>query len=168
MLKFQAVRLPNGLFGHLFGPVVGRHADPWLLMESGLLAALRTYAVHPGTDENTPDHEHYFQIFGDPTYGVSCHIMSPFAGVGHCMQDEQDWNNAMAATCIKVEHGFGEVTWQWPMLNAWWKLKINASPVGRYYQVGVLFTNTLNWISPNQTSQYFDIIPPELHKYFHN
>jgi hypothetical protein len=58
--------------------------------------------------------------------------MSPFAGVGHHTQDEQEWNNAMVATRIEVEHGFGEVTRQWPMLNAWWKLKINASPVGRY------------------------------------
>ena len=167
-LKFQAVQLPNGLIGHLFGLVEGRHADPWLLTESGLLAALRTYAIHPNTDENTPDHEHYFQIFGDPAYGVSCHIMSPFAGVGHRTQDEQDWNNAMAATRIEVEHGFGGVTQQWPMLNAWWKLKINTSPVGRYYRVAVLLTNALNCIRPNQTSQYFDIAPPELHKYFHD
>ena len=74
----------------------------------------------------------------------------------------------MAATQIEVEHGFGEVIWQWPMLNAWWKLKINASPVGRYYWVAVLLTNTFNCIRPNQTSQYFDIVPPELHEYFHD
>lgn len=53
-LKFQAVRLPNGLFGHLHGPVEGRRNDAHLLEDSGLLDKCKEYAVREGTDASTP------------------------------------------------------------------------------------------------------------------
>lgn len=37
------------------------------------------HAVHISTDENTPDEEHYFQLFGDPAYSVSAQIQSLFS-----------------------------------------------------------------------------------------
>jgi hypothetical protein len=39
-LKFQAVMLPNGIIGHLYGPFEGRWNDNYLLTESGLLDRL--------------------------------------------------------------------------------------------------------------------------------
>ena len=46
-LKYQAVVLPNGMFGHLFRPIEGRHNDGWLLQESRILDQCRehTYAT---------------------------------------------------------------------------------------------------------------------------
>ena len=154
-------------FGNLFGPVEGRHTDTWLLAESCLLEALAEHGIRVGTDEGTPDEDRFFQVFGDPAYGVSCQIMSPFAGPGERSEEEQEWNNAMAAVRIEVEHAFGEVTRVWPFMNAWWKLQVYRSPIGRYYRVAVLLVNALNCFRPNQTAQYFDIMPPELHEYFH-
>jgi hypothetical protein len=167
-LKFQAVRLPNGLFGHLYGPVEGQHADPWLLTNSGLLEALLEHGICDGMNENTPVEDRFFQVFGDLAYGVSCQMMSPFAGAGQRTQKEQEWNNAMAAIRIEVEHGFGNVLRLWPLMSGWWKLKVFRSPIGRYYRVAVLLTNAINCVRPNQTAQYFDIAPPELQEYFHH
>lgn len=167
-LKFQAVMLPNGMFGHLFGPEEGRRNDNHLLTKSGLLDACTEHAVRPGTDMNTPAEERFLQVFGDPAYGVSNQIISPYAGVGERTDEEKDWNVEMAAVRIEVEHGFGIVANTWPFLNAGWKMHVYRSPVGRYYRVGVLFTNALNCMRYNQVAQYFDCKPPELTEYFHN
>ena len=59
----------------------------------------------------------------------------------------------MAVVRIEVEHGFGIVTNTWPFLNAGWKMHVYRSPVGRYYWVGVPFTNTLNCMRYNQVAQ---------------
>src|SRR6202167_4670422 len=43
-LKFQALMLPNGIIGHLYGPFEGRRNDNILLTESGLLERLAQFA----------------------------------------------------------------------------------------------------------------------------
>jgi nuclease HARBI1 len=88
VLKFQAIRPPNGMFGHLFGPVEGRHADPRLLNQSKLVETLQEHETRDGTDENTQPRDRYYQIIGDPAYGISWHIQSPFAGPGVWTEDE--------------------------------------------------------------------------------
>jgi len=93
VLKYQILGLPNGLIGHLFGPQEGRRNDNALAAISG--KALN-HADRPGTDENTPVAERYFQIFGDPAYGVSPVILSPFSGAGDRTEEEQEWNNIMS------------------------------------------------------------------------
>nr|GAT45576.1 predicted protein [Mycena chlorophos] len=167
-LKYQAVKLPNGLIGHLYGPMEGRRNDNALLAASELLQNCELHARKPGTDDNTPAAERYFQIFGDPAYGVSPLMLSPFSGAGERTEHEAAWNEAMAAVRIEVEHGFGGITANWPFLNGWWTHRIWQSPVGRHYRVGVLLTNALNCINPNQTSQYFKCEPPTLDEYFHD
>ena len=167
-LKFQAVMLPNGMFGHLFGPWEARRADSFLLDQSGLLEMCAEHAVRDGTNENTPAEERFLQLFGDPAYGVSHQIVSPFAGPGVRTEEEKGWNEAMASVRIEVEHGFGIVSNTWPFLNAGWKMHIYSSPVGRYYRAGVLFTNAINCFRYNQVAQYFECQPPILFDYFHD
>ncbi|KAF8239447.1 hypothetical protein L208DRAFT_1468412 [Tricholoma matsutake] len=120
-LKYQAVKLPDGLPGHIHGPEVGRHNDNQLLTTSGLLDFCAAQAVHPGTSVNTPPPQRYLQLFGDPAYGNSHHILSPFSGSGERTDEEKRWNEAMVRVRIEVEHGFRGVVRLWPYLNAWWK-----------------------------------------------
>ncbi|KAI5897290.1 uncharacterized protein SCHCODRAFT_02696018 [Schizophyllum commune H4-8] len=65
-LKFQAVMLSNGMFGHLHGP---------------------EHAVCEGTDKNTCPPIRFPQLFGDLAYGLNYHIISPFAKA-NCTADE--------------------------------------------------------------------------------
>jgi hypothetical protein len=167
-LKFQAIVLPNGLFGHLFGPHEGRRNDLFLLNESEVLEQCAEHAVREEMDENASDEDRYFQIFGDPAYGVSAHILSPFSGVGERTALQKEWNEKMSGVRIEVEHGFGIVSNTWPFLNAGWKMQTGASPVGRYYRVGVLLTNSINCLRPNQVSQAFRCQPPDIRAYFHH
>nr|GAT43323.1 predicted protein [Mycena chlorophos] len=166
-LKYQAVKLPNGLIGHLYGPMEGRRNDNALLASSRLLERCQEHATRPNTTANTPAAAHYFQLFGDPAYGLSPLLISPYAGVERT-GEETEWNEAMAAMRIEVEHGFGGVTAKWPFLNSWWTHRIFSSPIGHHYRIGVLLTNALNCLRPNQTSQFFKCSPPELEEYFHD
>ncbi|KDQ64012.1 hypothetical protein JAAARDRAFT_52042 [Jaapia argillacea MUCL 33604] len=141
--------LPNGIIRHLYGPMEGRRNDAFMLTESGLMEALAEFAKWEDVPDDGPPEERYFQVFGDPAYGIGNHLVSPFA------------------IRIEVEHGFGIVSNTWPFLNAGWKMQLYHSSVGRYYRVGVLLTNTLNCLHPNQVAQYFDCQPPDLQDYFH-
>ena len=88
--------------------------------------------------------------------------------MGDRTEEEKAWNAEMSAVRIEVEHGFGIVANTWPFLNAGWKMRLYSSPVGRYYRVGVLLTNCINCLWPNQVSQYFDCHPPKLNEYLHH
>lgn len=167
-LKYQALMLPNGIFGHLFGPWESRRADLILLEESGLLEACTEHAVRAGTDDNTPDQQHYLQIFGDPAYGNTRQIISPYAGAGDRTEAEKEWNEKMASVRIEVEHGFGIVSNNFPFLNAGWKMHVYGSPVGRYYRAGVLFTNAVTCLHYNQVAEHFRCKPPHIFDYFHD
>ncbi|THV00463.1 hypothetical protein K435DRAFT_818320 [Dendrothele bispora CBS 962.96] len=165
-LKFQALMLPNGLIGHLIGPFEGQRNDNLLLAESGLLEKCAQYAKRPGTTDETPAVDRYFQIYGDSAYAISPLILSPFTGERSNI--EQKWNNAMGAVRIEVEHGFGFVTKIWPFLNAGWKMELYRSPVGSYYRAGVILSNAVSCVCPNQTSLAFGCPPPTLTEYFHD
>ena len=48
-VKFQSVALPNGLVGHLYGPVEGKRHDSGMLALSGLLQDLQKFSNSPVT-----------------------------------------------------------------------------------------------------------------------
>ena len=56
-----------------------------------------------------PPAQRYLQLYGDPAYGNSHHLISPFSGDGERTDDEKRWNEAMARVQIEVKHGFGGV-----------------------------------------------------------
>ena len=66
-LKFQSVLFPDGMLGHLFGPVEGRRHDTSVLEYSGLLDMLQTHVP-----------EYY--VFGDQGYPMHASSISPSRG----------------------------------------------------------------------------------------
>ena len=117
--KFQARALPNDLIGHLTGPFMAPANDNTVLTESGLMDAMARYAIKPGSGPDDPPEQRFFQIYEDSAYGVSPHILSPYACVGDLSNGEHIWNMAMDSVWISVEHAFGCVLQDWPYLNAW-------------------------------------------------
>ena len=164
-IKYQGIVIPNGMVAHLFGPIEGRRADPGILNESRVIEKCVAHAYLPG---DGPAQRHFLQLFGDSAYGISQQMQSPFCGAGERTADESEWNMQMGSIRVEVEHMFGVVSQTWPFLNAWWKMQINRSPVGRYYRVGVLLTNAMNCLRPNQVSIAFNLKPPSLDTYFHD
>ena len=66
-LKFQSVLLPDGLIGHLFGPVEGKCHDTSVLAYYGLLNRLQEH--FPG-----------YYVFGDQGYPIHGSLISPCRG----------------------------------------------------------------------------------------
>ena len=117
--------LPNGLFGHLFGPHKGHRNDSFMLNESRIIGTCAEHAIRKGTNKNTPDKECFFQLFGDLVYSVSAHIQSPFGG--ERTEEQRHWNLLMSQARIVVENGFAIVSNHWPYLNASWKMQLGSS-----------------------------------------
>lgn len=129
-LKFQGIA-PDGLLIHCFGPLEGRYHD-------------RTAWVRSGIEENLEEHafdiQHRpLQMYGEPAYGLSEHLLSPYRG--RCTISQQEWNTSMSKVRIVVEWVFKEVTTLFPRLDWVPSQKILISPVGLEYPVAVLLHN---------------------------
>jgi len=84
---------PNGIIAHLFGPIEGRRHDAYMLGESHLLPLLERM-VKPNGDP--------YVAYGDPAYGITRHIISPFRGA-HLTGPQQLFNAEMSKCRICVE-----------------------------------------------------------------
>ena len=89
---------PNGIIAHLFGPIEGRRHGAFMLGESNLLPLLERM-VKPNGDP--------YVVYGDPAYGITRHIISPFRGA-HLTRPQQLFNAEMSKCRICVEWGFGK------------------------------------------------------------
>ncbi|CAH3117056.1 unnamed protein product [Porites lobata] len=99
-LNFQAVALPNGLTGHLFGPVEGKRHNAAMLANSNFLTALEHNAVSPTGQQMC--------IYGDLTYPLRVNLMAPFRGAALTAQMEA-FNDSMSNVRTSVEWLFGDI-----------------------------------------------------------
>ena len=95
----QSVSTPNGLIAHMFGPLEGRRHDAFMLSVSGLRNKLRSF--------NGPCGDPYV-LYGDPAYGVSRNVLSPFRSQ-NLTPAQQEFNKNMSAVCVTVEWAFGKL-----------------------------------------------------------
>ncbi|KAI5888557.1 uncharacterized protein SCHCODRAFT_02637034 [Schizophyllum commune H4-8] len=145
----------------------GRRGDLGLLDESKLVGTLKEKAIREGVPPDGPAEMRFLQLFGDPAYGVSYQILSPFMAEVRTAEEVR-WNEMMGSVRVRVEHGFGQVSQKWPFLDAHSRMRVFASPVGIYYRFGVLMTNILNCFEPNSVATSFCCSPPSLAEYLHD
>ncbi|ETV64039.1 hypothetical protein H257_19020 [Aphanomyces astaci] len=81
-IKFQTVVTPDGLISHVFGPIEGRRHDLTLLRK------FRGYI-----------------IYGDPAYGRSDQLASPFSGA-RLTEAQKHVNASMSRVRVSVEWSF--------------------------------------------------------------
>lgn len=144
--------LPNGIIGHLFGPVTGRRHDAHLLESSGLLEQLEAKC-----------NGNYY-IYGDPAYPLRRNLITPFKG-HELTSQRQICNKKMSRIRESVEWGFGKIIQQFAYLDFKKNLKIGLQQVGRYYLVGAILTNCHTCLYGSETSAYFACPPPTLEEY---
>ena len=158
-IKFQSIKVPNGLTANLFGPMEGSRHDARMLYESGIMPVL---------ENNMNDaHGHPFSVYGDPAYPLRVHLICPFRGAVVTPQQEQ-FNAAMSTVRQSVEWGFQEVVTNFAFVDFRKNLKILLQPIGKFYLVATLFANCKACLYGNQTSQYFGLDPPSLESYLGN
>ena len=149
---------PNGIIAHLFGPIEGRRHDTFMLGESNLLPLLERI-VQPSGDA--------YVVYGDPAYGITRHIISPFRGA-NLTERQKLFNSKMSKVRVSVEWGFGKITQQFSYLDFKRNLKILLQPVAKYYMVGALLSNCHTCLYGSLTGTYFGVEPPSLETYLSN
>ncbi|XP_031554794.1 uncharacterized protein LOC116291725 [Actinia tenebrosa] len=157
-LKFQSVQAPNGLIAHMYGPIEGRRHDAFMLGESGLLNKLQRF--------QKPSGEPYV-IYGDPAYGITQNIISPFRGA-RLPPDQQQFNSLMSKVRVTVEWGFGKITQLFAFLDFKRNLKVLLQPTAKYYLVACVLVNCHTCLYGSQTSKFFGLDPPTLERYLSN
>ena len=158
LLHMQSVTMPNGLIAHLYGPLEGRRHDAFMLSESGLQLKLRPL--------NAPNGDPYV-LYGDPAYGLSRNILSPFRSANLSSQ-EKEFNKAMSSVRVTVEWTFGKIVQYFAFLDFKKNQKILLQPVCKYYIVGALLTNCHTCLYGSTTSDFFGVQPPSLETYLSN
>ena len=99
--KFQAVALPNGLVGNLFGLIEGRRQDSFMLAASGFLKDLPRFSNCPVT--GVP-----LCVYDYPAYPIRAHLQRPYKS-GVLTPDQQDFNTSMSTVRSSVEWIFGDI-----------------------------------------------------------
>jgi nuclease HARBI1 len=126
-----------------------------MLLMSNLLPQLATIMPAGGPT---------YALYGDPAYPQSEYLIG---SIGNAQDGsvEAAWNTEMSGSRICVEWTFGDVGRQFRALDLKHGLQIFRSPVAKYYTVAVFFLNCRNCIYGNETSDYFDCEPMNLHEY---
>ncbi|KAF0706797.1 hypothetical protein AaE_013942 [Aphanomyces astaci] len=155
-VKFQSLVTPDGIISHAFGPIEGRRYDLTILRQSNLENVLADDDRFGG-----------FVVYGDPAYGYSNHLASPFGGA-RLTDAQRVVNKSMSRVRISVEWSFGQVVQYWPIVDYKKKMRIGNSPIAKMYKVAVLLTNCITCDrGQNTNSVYFGMMPPSLEAYLH-
>ncbi|ETV75884.1 hypothetical protein H257_09853 [Aphanomyces astaci] len=129
--KFQSLVTPDGIISHAFGPIEGRRHHLTILRQSNLENVLADDDRFAG-----------FVVYGDPAYGYSNHLASPFGGA-RLTDAQRVVNKSMSRVRISVEWSFGQVVQYWPNVDYKKKMRIGNSPIAKMYKVAVLLTNCI-------------------------
>lgn len=82
--------------------------------------------------------------------------------------EQQQFNKSMSSVRESVEWVFGNIITNFAFLDFKKNLQLLLQPVGKYYLVGTIFTNCHTCLYGSQTSDYFNVQPPELEDYLGN
>jgi hypothetical protein len=155
-IKFQSIVTPDGMMANLFGPVEGRRHDSFLLTLSGVL---QQFEAGQWDDINQVP----FCLYGDPAYPIRDFLIHPYRNAVD--QYQQQFNTAMSSVRETVEWQFSKILQQFAFLDFKKNLKVFLQPVGKLYLVGGILVNCHTCLYGSQTSQYFNVDPPELEVY---
>jgi hypothetical protein len=156
-LKYQALTTPDGMFLQLAGPWPGARHDQHMVKSSGLVDYIDQL---PRRDDGA-----MFVVYADQGYAAGPGIETPYfddaVNAAHAA-----YNDAMSSSRICVEWSFGGILQSWAH-NAFTPTQqlMSNRKIGQVYQVAGLLTNFLNCLRPNETSQYFGVLPPVLEVY---
>ncbi|KXS14001.1 hypothetical protein M427DRAFT_99968, partial [Gonapodya prolifera JEL478] len=155
-LKYQGVVSPDGIIIHLAGKRCGR-SGPTLDRSRGLNKLLALHAFGPA-------HEPY-QVYGDPAYlAVNGHLAGPWKLV-HLSDAQQEFNSRNSAVRVSIEWAWEKPATLFAFLNYFRNLRVELSPVGSYYSIGILLTNAHTCLYGSQTGEWFGLTPPTLEEY---
>ena len=162
-LKFQTVVSPNGLIIDLFGPVLGRRGDGYMLRASNLLHRMAQLCARA----NQP-----YYIYGDPAYPLGQYILRGYKRTAACTAAQRAFSTAMSRVRESVEWGYQLITANWQYLDFTRTQWVRQQPIGMIYFVGALLTNIHSCLYGNIVYDFFRktynvpaLRPPMLEEY---
>ena len=156
-IKFQSIIAPNGMIANLYGPVMGRRHDAYMLAASGVLNELEQHSFEPTGNS--------LCIYRDPAYPLRIHLQTPFRGA-NITPIQHSWNKAMSSARVSAEWVFGDILNFYKFLDFQKNLKIKLSAVGKMYILCALLHNARCCFYGSVTENYFGIEPPLIREYF--
>lgn len=169
-LHYQGCLAPNGILIDLAGPFEGRHSDRWMLRVSEICEHLRAalaWAVDHGLGpEDWNMGGMYF--FTDAGYNRRMHLHTIFAkSAGQDLTAAQTRVNLrLSKARIANEWIFGRIGSLWPYVASKTNMALGRGTPGSVFITAALLTNALTCLEGNNTSKYFNLIPPTLEDYF--
>ena len=98
-----------------------------------------------------------YVIFGDPAYGMTHNILSPFRG-SQTSQREQAFNRSMSQVHICVEWAFWKLTQYFSFVDFRCNNRLLLQPVAKYYLIAALLTSCHTCLYGSLTSTFFNWI----------
>ena len=156
-VKYQSIETPDGLMRQVWGPLLCRRNDNFLLAASQLIPQLREHF-------NSADGLPYY-LYGDPAYPKCPWMLRPYKG--NLTAAEREFNRRISSVRETVEWGFAKVVANWGFVDFVKQQKIRGSAcgVGKQYCVAALLTNCHTCVYGSEVSSYFDCTPPVLEEY---
>lgn len=164
-IKYQAVTLPNGIIGDIFGPERAPMHDSTLFSQSGMRDVLRT--AREEVRRETDDAAAEMMVLGDGAYVVDDVTLGPFTHRERpfMSDDEAAYNGIVGCLRVVVENSFGGVgqLFTLPFLKR--KMKVWETDVDLHFQMAVLLANCKTCMYGNQISDKFGLKPPSVSDY---
>jgi hypothetical protein len=161
-LKCQTFVLPNGMTADMYGPRSLRNSDLILLRDSTINGRMAYVQRHLPLGQQK-------KIYGDSIFPWLSHLRSKTATYLLPMGEAARLNSAMKKVRICVEWSYWKVASLFGYLNYTSNIKIRENPnINKIYYVATFLANCHNCLYPNQTSKYFDMMPPPLEEYCNN
>ena len=135
----------------------GRRHDAGVLADSGLLRDLEQYAFSPAGQPMC--------LYGDLAYPLRVHLQTPFHHRPLTPLMEE-YNKSMSEVRVAVEWLFGDIISSFKFMDFKKNLKIGLSSVGKMYVICALLRNAKTCLYGNETSDFFELDPPNLEDYF--
>jgi hypothetical protein len=161
-IKFQGVMGPNGLILELYGPIIGRRADGYMLGKSNFLDHMADLCLQANGA---------YYVYGDPAYALNIYVLRGLKGA--LTPAEQRFCALMNSLRVTVEWGFGLVLRDWAFVDFSKNLKLGKQPLGRLYVAAALLTNVKTCLTAahaldgygNAIAQMFGVPPPTAEQY---
>jgi nuclease HARBI1 len=156
VVKYQSVVFPDGIIGRLDGPFNGIRHDAAILGLSGLKEELNE--LPKIGCEN-------LVVYGDPGYSNQKFIKVGYKNHTKLTEQQKQFNADMSALRVSVEYGFGKIVQQFAYLDFKKNQQLLLQNLRMQYLVAAFLVNCQSCLKGNQTSLYFNCIPPTIEGY---
>lgn len=162
-LIFQGISFPDGMVV-IEGAFPGYQPDTMIWRDSEMREELENIMADRAAEGRAR-----YKIYADKIYSNSVLITAAYSRRHH-RHGLQDWqirlNRLMSDIRVGVEWSFGKIIARNKYVSYGQSMKIQGSPVSKYYHIAVLLANAHTCMFGCQQTSYFGVSPPDVNEYF--